>query len=152
MPRSAATADAFNAVAEPQRRAILGLLARGEQPVNDLVASLGANQPRVSKHLRVLRHVGLVNVRGEGQQRLYSLNAGGLKPIYDWAKSFEQFWNQSFDRLADYLDELQADPIRLKPHVRVKSDPTRHKTKALKPSKEVPHVRRASTSRNRPRS
>ena len=149
MPLAATTADAFNAVAEPQRRALLGLLARGEQPVNGLVSALGVNQPQVSKHLRVLRQVGLVNVRGEGQQRLYSLNAGGLKPIHDWTKSFEQFWNQSFDRLADYLDELQADPVRLRP------GPTTQAARARRhpePAKENTHVRRSSTGRKHHRS
>ena len=108
MARATTTSDAFNAVAEPRRRQILELLTRGERPVNDVVASLGLAQSQVSKHLRVLREVGLVTVRGSGQQRLYKLNAAGLKPIHDWVKSFERYWNESFDRLADYLDELQA--------------------------------------------
>jgi DNA-binding transcriptional ArsR family regulator len=109
MARSPTTSDAFNAVAEPRRRQILDLLARGERPVNDVAASLGLAQPQVSKHLRVLREVGLVSVRGSGQQRLYRLNADRLKPIHDWVKSFEQFWNESLDRLDDYLKELQKE-------------------------------------------
>lgn len=109
MARSPTTSDAFNAVAEPRRRQILDLLARGERPVNDMVASLGLPQPLVSKHLRVLREVGLVSVRGSGQQRLYRLNADRLKPIHDWVKSFEQFWTESLDRLDDYLKELQKE-------------------------------------------
>jgi DNA-binding transcriptional ArsR family regulator len=109
MARVPTTADAFNAVAEPRRRQILDLLARGERPVNDVVAALGLTQPQVSKHLRVLRAVGLVSVRGAGQQRLYKLNAEKLKPIHDWVKSFEQFWNENFDRLDEYLKELQKD-------------------------------------------
>lgn len=108
MPRLATTADVFNAVAEPQRRNILSLLARGERPVNDLAEVLHITQPQASKHLRVLRQVRLVSVRGVGQQRLYRLNGEGLKPVHDWVKGFEQFWNESFDRLADYLDELQG--------------------------------------------
>lgn len=108
MPRLATTADVFNAVAEPQRRNILSLLARGERPVNDLAEVLHITQPQASKHLRVLREVRLVSVRSVGQQRLYRLNGAGLKPVHDWAKGFEQFWNESFDRLADYLDELQG--------------------------------------------
>jgi DNA-binding transcriptional ArsR family regulator len=108
MARSATTSDAFNAVAEPRRRQILDLLARGERPVNDVVASLGLAQPQVSKHLRVLKEVGLVSVRGSGRQRLYRLNGDRLKPIHDWVKSYEQFWNESLDRLADYLSELQT--------------------------------------------
>ncbi len=109
MSRSPTTADAFNAVAEQRRRQILDLLAKGEQPVNDIVATLGLTQPQISKHLRVLREVGLVSVRGAGQQRLYKLNAEKLKPIHDWVKTFEQFWNESFDRLDEYLKELQKE-------------------------------------------
>src|SRR5476649_454082 len=108
MARSPTTSDAFNAIAEPQRRRILNLLARGEQPVMQMVHSLKLTQPQVSKHLRVLREVDLVRVRGSGQQRLYSLHAPALQPIHDWVKSFEQFWNESFDRLEAYLEELQT--------------------------------------------
>ncbi len=108
MARLATTADAFNAVAEPQRRRILNLLARGERPVNFIAGSLSYKQPQVSKHLRVLRQVGLVSVRGAGQQRLYKLNGKGLKPIHDWTKTFESFWNESFDRLDDYLKKSQT--------------------------------------------
>jgi DNA-binding transcriptional ArsR family regulator len=107
MARSPTTRDAFNAVAEPRRRRILDLLAKGERPVNDVVAALRLAQPQVSKHLRVLRTVGLVRVRGAGQKRLYRLNADRLKPIHDWVKSFERFWDESLDRLDDYLRELQ---------------------------------------------
>jgi len=106
--RLATTSDVFNAVAEPQRRRILNLLTRGERPVNFIAVSLRYKQPQVSKHLRVLREVGLVSVRGAGQQRLYKLNGKRLKPIHDWAKTFETFWNESFDRLDDYLNRLQA--------------------------------------------
>ncbi len=115
MARAATTTDAFNAVAEPRRREILQLLARGERPVNDVVAALGLAQSQVSKHLRVLREVGLVTVRGSGQQRLYTLNAAGLKPIHDWVQPFERYWNESFDRLAEYLDELQSTTKEKKP-------------------------------------
>jgi DNA-binding transcriptional ArsR family regulator len=107
MPRSPTTADAFNAVAEPRRRQILDLLAKGERAVNDLVGATGLAQPQVSKHLAVLKKVGLVGVRGSGRQRLYRLNAAKLRPIHDWVKGFEQFWNESFDRLDAYLKELQ---------------------------------------------
>src|SRR6516162_5772204 len=99
MARAPTTSDAFNAVAEPRRRQIIDLLARGERPVNDVVAILGVAQPQVSKHLRVLRAVGLVSVRGAGQQRLYKLNAEPLKPIHEWVKSFEQFWDHQLDRI-----------------------------------------------------
>src|SRR5881409_363049 len=92
MARAATTADAFNAVAEPRRRQILDTLAGGERPVNDLVRLLDLAQPQVSKHLRVLREVGLVDVREDGRQRKYRLNGRSLKPIHDWLKSYEQSW------------------------------------------------------------
>jgi len=107
MARAATTADAFNAVAEPRRRQILDLLAGGERPVNDLVRLLGLAQPQVSKHLRVLREVGAVDVREEGRQRLYSLNGQALKPIHDWVKGYERIWTERFDELDLVLDELE---------------------------------------------
>ncbi|MGH2636508.1 MAG: ArsR/SmtB family transcription factor [Actinomycetota bacterium] len=107
MARAATTADAFNAVAEPRRRQILDALARGERPVNDLVRQLGLAQPQVSKHLRVLREVGAVDVREEGRQRLYRLNGHALKPIHDWVKSYERSWSERFDRMDVVLDDLK---------------------------------------------
>ncbi|HEY2126969.1 MAG TPA: metalloregulator ArsR/SmtB family transcription factor [Streptosporangiaceae bacterium] len=107
MARAATTTDAFNAVAEPRRRQILDALAGGERPVNDLVALLGLAQPLVSKHLRVLREVGLVEVRDEGRQRLYRLNAQPLKPIHDWVQSYQDLWTERFTRLDDVLTELK---------------------------------------------
>ena len=107
MARAATTADAFNAVAEPRRRQILDLLAAGERPVNDLVMLLGVAQPLVSKHLRVLREVGLVDVRDEGRQRMYRLNGQPLQPIYDWVKNYERSWSERFDRLDAVLEELK---------------------------------------------
>jgi DNA-binding transcriptional ArsR family regulator len=104
--RAATTTDAFNAIAEPRRRQILDLLAAGELPVNDLVAQLGLAQPQVSKHLRVLREVGLVDVRDEGRQRMYRLNGGPLKPIADWLATYEQTWTERFDRMDAVLAEL----------------------------------------------
>jgi DNA-binding transcriptional ArsR family regulator len=95
--RAATTADAFNAVAEPRRRQILDVLSGGERPVNDLVTLLGLAQPLVSKHLRVLREVGLVDVRDEGRQRMYRVNGHPLKPIHDWVKNYERSWSQRFD-------------------------------------------------------
>jgi DNA-binding transcriptional ArsR family regulator len=109
MARAATTSDAFNAVAEPQRRRILDLLANGELAVNELVARLGLPQPQVSKHLRVLREVGLVDVRGDGRQRVYRLNAVPLKPIYDWVRPYEQAWSQRFSQLDTVLEELKAE-------------------------------------------
>src|SRR5918998_393497 len=107
MARAATTADAFNAVAEPRRREILDLLAGGERPVNDLVDALGLAQPQVSKHLRVLREVGAVEVRDQGRQRLYRLNGQALKPIHDWVKPFEDTWSERFDELDLVLEELK---------------------------------------------
>jgi DNA-binding transcriptional ArsR family regulator len=107
MARAATTADAFNAVAEPRRRQILDALAAGERPVNDLVGLLGLAQPQVSKHLRVLRKVGLVKARDEGRRRLYRLNGRPLKPIHDWVKHYEQTWNQRFEALDDVLEDLK---------------------------------------------
>lgn len=109
MARAATTTDAFNAVAEPRRREILDLLAEGERPVNDLVRRLGLGQPQVSKHLRVLREVGLVDVRDEGRYRLYRLNGRPLKSIHEWVKNYEQAWNERFDRLDAVLDELKQE-------------------------------------------
>ena len=105
--RAATTADAFNAVAEPRRRQILDLLADGERPVNDLVSLLGLAQPQVSKHLRVLRKVGAVDVREEGRQRLYRLNGRALKPIHDWVKAYERTWSERFEHLDAVLEELK---------------------------------------------
>jgi len=109
MARAATTADAFNAVAEPRRRQILDALVGGERPVNDLVVQLGVAQPIVSKHLRVLRAVGLVHVRDDGRQRMYRLNGQVLKPIHDWVKNYEQSWSQRFDRLDVVLEELKQE-------------------------------------------
>ena len=109
MARAATTADAFNAVAEPRRREILNLLVGGERPVGDLVRQLGMSQPLVSKHLRVLRKVGAVEVRGEGRRRMYRLNAQALKPIHDWVKDYERFWSERFDRLDVVLEQLQVE-------------------------------------------
>jgi DNA-binding transcriptional ArsR family regulator len=108
MARAATTADAFNAVAEPRRRQILDALADGERPVSDLVTLLRLSQPLVSKHLRVLREVGLVQVRDEGRCRIYRLDAQPLKPIRDWLQGYEQAWNDRFDRLDAVLEDLKG--------------------------------------------
>ena len=111
MARAATTSDAFNAIAEPQRRQILVLLKGREMPVNDVAEALGVAQPRASKHLRVLRQVGLVRVRDEGRQRIYGLDARGLRPVHAWLGGFEQFWTESFGRLDDYVQrQQQEDP------------------------------------------
>ena len=107
MARAATTSDVFNAIAEPQRRAILVLLRAGERPVTELAQALRMTQPGASKHLRVLREVGLVRHRKAGKQRLYSLDAGGLRPVHEWIGGFEQFWNESFDRLDTYVQDMK---------------------------------------------
>jgi DNA-binding transcriptional ArsR family regulator len=107
MARAATTSDVFNAVAEPRRRQILNLLKGGERSVNELARSLRVRQPQASKHLRVLKEVGLVHVREAGQQRLYTLQDQGLKPIHDWVTSFTQLRSESFDRLDQYLQNLK---------------------------------------------
>ena len=107
MARAATTADTFNAVAEPRRRQILDALAGGERPVNELVQLLGVAQPQVSKHLRVLREVGAVDVREDGRQRFYRLNGHALKPIHDWVKAYEHSWSERFDALDAVLEDLK---------------------------------------------
>ena len=109
MARAATTSDVFNAIAEPQRREILTLLRGGERPVTELAAETGMTQPSASKHLRVLREVGLVRDRRAGKQRLYALDARGLRPVHEWAGGFEQFWNEGFDRLDTYVQELKQE-------------------------------------------
>src|SRR5215475_5079166 len=107
MARAATTSDAFNAIAEPQLRQIVVRLRGGERPVTDLACDLGMTQPQASKHLRVLREVGLVRVREAGKQRLYGLDARGLRPIHEWVGGFERFWSETFDRLDEYVQELK---------------------------------------------
>jgi DNA-binding transcriptional ArsR family regulator len=97
----------FNAVAEPRRRDILDALSGGERPVNDLVVALGLGQPQVSKHLKVLREVGLVDVRDQGRQRVYRVNGHALKPIHDWVSNYERMWTERFEALDSVLDELK---------------------------------------------
>ncbi|MEU1534298.1 ArsR/SmtB family transcription factor [Streptomyces fagopyri] len=107
MARAATTSDTFNAIAEPLRREILMLLRSGERPVTELARDLGMSQPQASKHLRVLREVGLVRVREAGKQRLYGLDARGLRPVHEWVGGFEQFWNETFGRLDEYVRDLK---------------------------------------------
>jgi DNA-binding transcriptional ArsR family regulator len=109
--RAATTADAFNAVAEPRRRQIIDVLAGGERPVNDLVRELGLAQPQVSKHLRVLREVGAVEVRDDGRRRLYRLNGHALKPIHDWVKPYERLWTERFQELDVVLEHLKQKEL-----------------------------------------
>jgi DNA-binding transcriptional ArsR family regulator len=104
MARAATTLDPFNAVAEPKRRQMLETLAHGEMPVSDLVGRLGWPQPMVSKHLGVLKEVGLVTARRDGRQRLYQVNGEKLKTIHDWAKMFERFWAHQMLRIKEQAE------------------------------------------------
>ena len=101
MARAATTSDAFNAVAEPRRRDILSFLVAQERPVNDIVASLGLPQPSVSKHLRVLLEVGLVDVRRDGRQMLYRTNASAIRPLHEWTRTFERYWQHQLARIKE---------------------------------------------------
>jgi DNA-binding transcriptional ArsR family regulator len=107
MPRAATTSDAFNAVAEPRRREILNFLALQERPVGEIVDRLNLEQPSVSKHLRVLREVGLVNVRRDGRRMLYRTNAEAIRPLYEWTSTFERFWRHQLSRIKERA-EAQA--------------------------------------------
>jgi DNA-binding transcriptional ArsR family regulator len=109
MARAATTADAFNAIAEPRRRQLLDVLALGERPVGDLVSATGLTQPQVSKHLRVLREVGVVAVRDAGRQRLYRVDGRALKPVHDWLAQYAALWNDRFDALDDVLEDLKRN-------------------------------------------
>jgi DNA-binding transcriptional ArsR family regulator len=109
MARTPTTHDPFNAVAEPKRRQVLEALGVSELSVNALVKKLGWTQPMVSKHLGVLKQVGLVSERRVGRQRLYRVNAERLKPIYDWVAPFERYWSESFDRLDNVLEQLKKE-------------------------------------------
>lgn len=112
MARAATTTDAFNAVAEPRRRQILDLLAEGEMTVNELVDLVGLPQPQISKHLRVLRDVGLVTSRDDGRQRMYRLEGQPLRAIYEWVKQYERMWEERFEALDEVLDELKREETR----------------------------------------
>lgn len=109
MARTPTTYDPFNAVAEPKRRQVLQALGDRELSVNELVALLGWNQPMVSKHLGVLKRVGLVEERQAGRQRFYRVNAERLKPIHDWVSPFERFWRESFERLDEVLEQMNKE-------------------------------------------
>jgi DNA-binding transcriptional ArsR family regulator len=105
VPRAATTSDAFNAVAEPRRRQILEFLAIQERPVGEIVAGLGLGQPSVSKHLRVLRNVGLVGVRRHGRRKLYQINAEAIRPLHEWTKTFERFWAHQLGRIKQRAEQ-----------------------------------------------
>lgn len=109
MARAATTSDAFNAVAEPRRREILEHLTAGELPVGDLVIRMRLEQPSVSKHLKVLRDVGLVRVRRNGRHMLYRTNADGIRPLYEWTKTFERMWAHQLMRIKERAEEKAQD-------------------------------------------
>ena len=126
MSRAATTSDAFNAVAEPRRRAILNYLALQERPVGDIVDSLRIEQPSVSKHLRVLREVGLVHVRRDGRQMLYRTNAEAIRPLHEWTSTFERFWRHQLHRIKERAED-KMKTVSLDFNSRRKDDPNGHK-------------------------
>lgn len=110
MPRAATTSDAFNAVAEPRRREILSYLALKEQPVGDIVKWLKIEQPSVSKHLRVLRDVGLVHVRRDGRNVFYRTNAEAIRPLHEWTRTFERYWVHQLNRIKERAEKKEKEP------------------------------------------
>jgi DNA-binding transcriptional ArsR family regulator len=115
MARAATSSDVFNAVAEPCRRTILDQLALGERPVGDLVDAMALAQPSVSKHLRVLKEVGLVATRRDGRRMFYRLDANGLRAIHDWTATFERYWDRQLDRVKERAEAKQRGQDRHRP-------------------------------------
>jgi DNA-binding transcriptional ArsR family regulator len=112
MPRAATTSDVFNAIAEPRRRELIDLLVKGkEHAVGDLVLRMHMPQPAVSKHLGVLRKVGVVTVSKRGRLRLYRLNAKELKPVHDWVKTYERYWTHQLDRIRERAEQKMASQL-----------------------------------------
>jgi DNA-binding transcriptional ArsR family regulator len=127
MARAATTSDAFNAVAEPRRREILNYLALQERPVGDIVATLGLEQPSVSKHLRVLRNVGLVRVRRDGRHKLYRINAAAIRPLHEWTGTFERYWRHQLIRVKERAEaKVGKDQEDLNSRRNHESDSTEH--------------------------
>lgn len=122
MARAATTTDVFNAIAEPRRRAVLGAIAGGHRAVNDIVRSLGWPQPQVSKHLGVLRQVGLVRVHREGRRRLYSVDGEKLRPVHDWVKTYERFWDNQLLRIKDRAERVEAEDAASSPSAPVSDE------------------------------
>lgn len=112
MARARTTFDLFNAIAEPKRRSLIEALVGREMTVNQIVELVGWNQPMVSKHLAVLRQVGLVSERKDGRYRVYKVNAAELKPVQEWVVQFERFWGDSLDQLDNYLNEIQTSEAK----------------------------------------
>ncbi len=115
MARAATTSDAFNAVAEPRRRAILNYLALQERPVGEIVDSLRLEQPSVSKHLRVLLEVGLVHVRRDGRRMLYRTNAEAIRPLHEWTETFARFWRHQLSRVKERAERRSNPSKDLRP-------------------------------------
>jgi DNA-binding transcriptional ArsR family regulator len=111
VPRAATTSDAFNAVAEPRRREILSFLALKERPVGDIVKSLKLEQPSVSKHLRVLKEVGLVHVRRDGRRALYRTNAEAIRPLHEWTGTFERYWANQLNRIKERAEKNSKEEL-----------------------------------------
>jgi DNA-binding transcriptional ArsR family regulator len=127
MARAATTSDAFNAVAEPRRRKILAFLADRERPVGAIVVALRLEQPSVSKHLRVLRDVGLVRMRREGRRKFYRTNAAAIRPLHEWTGEFERFWRHQLSKVKERAEAKMAEAsiktdASLKPEARLKTD------------------------------
>jgi DNA-binding transcriptional ArsR family regulator len=112
MARATTTSDAFNAVAEPRRREILIYLAASERPVDDIVSAIGLAQTSVSKHLKVLRDVGLVRMRCQGRQKLYQTNAEAIRPLHEWAATFERYWQHQLNRVKERAEEMGRQNTR----------------------------------------
>src|ERR1700692_141167 len=113
MARASTTSDAFNAVAEPRRREILTYLAGAERPVGAIVEALGLEQPSVSKHLRVLRDVGLVRMRCRGRQKLYRTNAEAIRPLHEWAGTFERYWQHQLNRVKERAEAVAKQAAQI---------------------------------------
>jgi DNA-binding transcriptional ArsR family regulator len=109
VPRAATTSDAFNAVAEPRRREILTYLVVKERPVRDIVEALRLEQPSVSKHLRVLKDVGLVHVRRDGRQMFYRTNAEAIRPLHEWTSTFERYWSRQLNRIKERAEQQEKE-------------------------------------------
>ena len=124
MARAATTTDVFNAIAEPKRRMIIDALAKGDQSVGQLITRVEFAQPAVSKHLGVLRKVGLVSVSKQGRQRMYRLNAKELKPVHDWAKRFEEFWTHRLNRIKERAEKKARERAGKPRHSAPKNGPT----------------------------
>jgi DNA-binding transcriptional ArsR family regulator len=124
MARATTNSDAFNAVAEPRRREILIYLAASERPVNEIVAALGLEQPSVSKHLKVLRDVGLVRMRCQGRQKLYRTNADAIRPLHEWAGFFERYWQHQLNRVKERAEQsVRQDAQESNSPIQDHSDP-----------------------------